>query len=150
VLNLPGMSCYTPCYTPRKPWVYRVRADNVMAAGLFIYVDDLRPMGPSRREYWAAAHQVGSHLTWFGLQDAARKRRKASQKPGAWAGTVIHTDSEEVCVLVSQEKWDKTRKWISWMKDHKDQIKTSVTRSWKDAVVSSFMCLELIARLFPF
>ena len=79
-----------------------------MAADLFIYIDDLRPTGPSRRECWAVAHQVGSCLTWFGLQDAARKRQKASQKPGAWAGTVIHTDSEEVCVLVSQEKWDKT------------------------------------------
>ena len=88
VLNLPGISSYTP----RKPWVYRVRADNVMAADLFIYIDDLRPMGPSRRECWAVAHQVGSRLTWFGLQDAARKRWKASQKPGAWAGTVIHTD----------------------------------------------------------
>lgn len=54
------------------------------------------------------------------LQDAARKRRKASQHPGAWAGTVIHTDGEEVCVLVSQEKWDKTRRWISWMKEHTD------------------------------
>ena len=100
VLNLPGMSSYTP----RKQWVYRVRKDNVLAADLFIYIDDLRPTGPSKRECWAAAHQVGGRLTWFGLQDAARKRRKASQKPGAWAGTVIHTDGEEVCVLVSQEK----------------------------------------------
>ena len=116
VLNLPGMSNYTP----RKHWVYRVRADGVLAADLFIYIDDLRPTGPSKRECWAAAHQVGSRLTWFGLQDAARKRRKASQQPGAWAGTVIHTDGEEVCVLVSQEKWDKTRRWIAWMKEHTD------------------------------
>ena len=105
MLNLPGMSSYIP----RKQWVYRVRRDNVLAADLIIYIDDLRPTGPSKRECWAAAHQVGSRLTWFGLQDAARKQRKASQQPGAWAGTVIHTDGiiytdgEEVCVLVSQK-----------------------------------------------
>jgi len=93
----------------------------MMAADLFIYIDDLRPTGPSRRECWAAAHQVGCRLTWFGLQDAARKRRKASQKPGAWA------DGEEVCVLVSQEKWDKTRRWILQIPDqllfHTPQMK---------------------------
>ena len=92
----------------------------MMAADLSIYIDDLHPMEPSKRECWTAAHQVGYRLTWFSLQDAARKRRKASKKPGAWAGRVIHTDGEEVCVLVLQEKWDKTQKLISWMKDHTD------------------------------
>jgi len=39
VLNLPDMSCYTPI----KPWVYRVRVDIMMAVDLFIYIYDLRP-----------------------------------------------------------------------------------------------------------
>ena len=114
ILNLPGMGKYQP----GKPWLYRVRKDGTMAADLFIYIDDLRPTGPSKKECWDAAHQVGSRLTWFGLQDAARKRRDASQTPGAWAGTVIHTDGEEVLLLVSQDKWDKTRKWVQWMHKH--------------------------------
>jgi len=54
----------------------------------------------------------------YGLQDAARKRRDASRMPGSWAGTVIHTDGEEVLLLVLQEKWDKTKKWVEWVKEH--------------------------------
>ena len=54
VLSLPGMRSYTP----KK--FYRVRADNVMTADLFMYIDDLRPTGPSKRECWAGAHQVGA------------------------------------------------------------------------------------------
>jgi len=88
VLNLPGM----PSYTPRKHIIYRVRVDGTIAADLFTYIDDLRPTGPIKRECWQAAHRVGSRLTWFGLQDAARKQRDARQTPGAWAGTVIHNN----------------------------------------------------------
>ncbi len=29
--------------------------------------------------------------------------------PGPWAGTVTHTDREQVYGMVSQEEWDKTR-----------------------------------------
>ena len=65
----------------------------------------------------AKNHQVGCRLTWFGIQDAARKRREASQTPGAWAGTIIHTVDDCVSVLVSQDKWDKTKKWLNWMND---------------------------------
>jgi hypothetical protein len=31
---------------------------------------------------------------------------------GAWAGTVIHTHMVQVCVKVTQERWDKTRKMV--------------------------------------
>jgi len=113
-MNLPGMSQYTP----GNPWVYRVRKDGTMAADLFLYINDLRPTGPSKRECWDTSHQVGSRLTWYGLQVAARKRRDASRTPGAWAGTVIHMDGEVVLLLVSQDKWDKTKKWVVWMKEH--------------------------------
>jgi len=89
-----------------------------MAADLFLYINDLRPTGPSKRECWDTSHQVGSRLTWYGLQVAARKRRDASRTPGAWAGTVIHMDGEVVLLLVSQDKWDKTKKWVVWMKEH--------------------------------
>ena len=45
----------------------------------------------------------------LGVQDAARKRTSASRTPGPWAGTVTHTDQDQVCGMVSQEKWDKTQ-----------------------------------------
>ena len=109
--NLPG----SESYDPSLPWMYKVRRDGTMAADLFIYVDDLRPTGPSKGECWDGSHQIGCRLTWFGIQDASRKRREASQTPGAWAGSIIHTMDDKVCVLVSQDKWDKTKKWVAWM-----------------------------------
>jgi hypothetical protein len=111
ILNLPG----SIDYNPTKPWVYKVREDDVMAADLFTYCDDLRPTAPSEEECWDGAHQVCCRLTWFGIQDAPRKRRNSSQRPGAWAGSIIHTDQDCVTVLVSEAKWLKTKRWIAWM-----------------------------------
>jgi hypothetical protein len=112
-MNLPGSTSYDTS----KPWVFKVRKDGTMASDLFIYIDDLRPTAPTKEECWDSAHQVCCRLTWFGIQDAPRKRREASQTPGAWAGTIIHTSNGMVTVLVSQDKWDKTKKWINWMSD---------------------------------
>ena len=117
VLNLPG----TPTYTPERPKVYRVRADNTMAADLFSYIDDLRNTGPTAGECWDGLHQVCCRLTWLGLQDAPRKRNGPTQTPRAWAGSIIHSDQDLVTVLVSEEKWDKTKRWISWVLDHVDK-----------------------------
>ena len=105
ILNLPGKENYNPA----RPWVYLVREDGTIASDLFSYIDDYRPTGPNKRECWKACHQIGSRLTWFGIQDAARKRREPSQEPGAWAGTIIHTSNNSLTVLVSQSKWDKTK-----------------------------------------
>ena len=113
ILNLPGKENYNPA----RPWVYLVREDGTIASDLFSYIDDYRPTGPNKRECWKACHQIGSRLTWFGIQDAARKRREPSQEPGAWAGTIIHTSNNSLTVLVSQSKWDKTKQWIDWLAD---------------------------------
>ena len=48
----------------------------------------------------------------IGIQDAARKRRFGSQRPGAWAGSIVETSKEGVFVTVSQEKWDKCKRYI--------------------------------------
>jgi len=52
----------------------------------------------------------------LGLQHAAQKQWAPSQKPGAWAGSVIHVSSEEVHVSVTLECWQKTRDIITWIK----------------------------------
>ena len=76
---------------------------------LFIFVDDLRPTGPSRLEAWKAARQAASKLNFLGIQEAPRKRRDSSQDPGAWAGSVVNTSKDGVFVLTFQEKWDKAK-----------------------------------------
>ena len=111
ILNLPG----TTEYTPARPKVYRIRDDGTMAADLFSYIDDLRNTGPTASECWGGLHQVCCRLTWLGLQDAPRKRNGPSQTPRAWAGSIIHSDQDLVTVLVSEEKWDKTKRWIGWV-----------------------------------
>jgi hypothetical protein len=102
-LNLPG----DRDYDPSLPWVSKVKADGRIAADLFMFVDDLRPTGPGRRECWQAARRAASILNSLGIQDAPRKRRDSSQKPGAWSGSAIRVTLDGVCVLASEDKWDK-------------------------------------------
>ena len=54
-------------------------------------------------------------LSYLGLQDAARKRRMGSQRPGAWAGSAVSTDNGVVIKSVSQERWEKLRTKIQWI-----------------------------------
>jgi hypothetical protein len=107
-LNLPGSAGYDPA----KPWVFKEREDGDPAADFALYVDDNRAVGNSREEARQAGRRVASVCSYLGVQDAARKRRMASQTPGAWAGTVISTDGEGVYVTVSQEKWEKAQAQI--------------------------------------
>ncbi len=111
--NLPG----TSGYVPGRPWVCKIRSDGTIAADLFIYVDDLRITAPTEQDCWNASQRVSSVLASLGLQDAARKRRAPSWEPGAWAGSVVCTNHEGVFVMVSQEKWDKTRLVIRWIRE---------------------------------
>jgi hypothetical protein len=112
-LNLPG----SETYDPSLPWVYKVRKDGSPAADFFFYVDDNRTTGNSEEEAWLAARRVASVCSYLGIQDAARKRRKASKNPGAWAGAVVSTDDDGVYVSVSQEKWDKAQEMIKLTSD---------------------------------
>jgi hypothetical protein len=112
-LNLPGSAGYDPA----MPWVYKAREDGEPAADFSLYVDDNRSVGNSRLEAKLATRRVASIGSYLGVQDASRKRRMASQTPGAWAGTVISTDGIGVYVTVSQEKWDKSKGMIQAMID---------------------------------
>jgi hypothetical protein len=108
VRNLPGLADYDPSL----PWIYKERATGDPAAEFALYCDDNRAAGNDRLEAKLAARRVASVCNHLGVQDAARKRREASQTPGAWAGSVISTDGKGVFVTVSQEKWDKARTMI--------------------------------------
>jgi hypothetical protein len=124
-LNLLG-SCR---YKPYKPWVSKFRSsDQKLAADLFIFVDDLRPTGPSRKEGWEAAKKAASTLNHLGIQDAPRKRRDISQSPGAWAGSVIRTGAGGVSVLTSQEKWDKSKRLLQEVWDMLELDPTKLVR----------------------
>jgi hypothetical protein len=125
-LNLPGLGGYDPL----RSWVSKLRLDDPteLAADLFTFVDDLRPCGNSKAQAWQAARRAASILNGQGLQDAARKRRGSSQSQGAWTGAVILTDGDDVWLLVSQEKWDRTKAIVNKMKALIDKAPEAMPR----------------------
>lgn len=121
--NLPGSADYDPS----RPWVSKIRnSDGHIAADIMSYIDDLRSTGPSEEECWRASRRVASLCNHYGIQDAPRKRRAPSQTPGPWAGSILHTDQAEVNVLISDDKWKKTRniieKWCGAVDEYNFQL----------------------------
>jgi hypothetical protein len=112
-LNLPG-----PGYDPTMAWVMKLREDSRLASDLFTFVDDERLTGVTEELTWQAGHTLGAKQAYLGIQDAARKVGECSQQPRAWAGAVVYVvPGIGVCVLTSEEKWDKLKviieKWLS-------------------------------------
>ena len=111
-INLPG----TPEYDPNLPWIAKMRSDHVIATDVFIYVDDVRITGPSEEDFWKAIRKLSSLFGYLGIQDAPRKRRPPSTTPGAWAGSIVYLHDGFVGVYVDQNKWNKTKDHLLWLK----------------------------------
>ena len=108
-LNLPG----SKDYTPSKSWISKRRKDDSLASDIVVFVDDKRLAASGQLEVNEAGHRCSTREAYLGVQDALRKWRSAggTQKPGAWAGVVVHVDPDRgVMVLTSQEKWDKLKR----------------------------------------
>ena len=101
-INLPG----SKDYDPTSPWVAKMRADGSLATEFFVYVDDVRVTGGSEEEVWEAIRRLCSIFGYLGIQDAARKRRNPSTRPGAWAGSMVYLEEGCVGVYVDQKKWE--------------------------------------------
>ena len=69
VKNLPGTTTYEFCW----PWVYTERSDRIIAADIFVYFYNGRPIGPTEEVCWEASSKWGSTCSWLGIQDAYRK-----------------------------------------------------------------------------
>ena len=64
---------------------------------------------------WKASSRMAKVLCWLGLQDATRKRRRSTQRPGAWSGAVVSLDNGKVTKAVTQERWEKVQSKIRWI-----------------------------------
>ena len=42
-------------YDCKRTWVYKEREDRLIAANIFIYVEDRRPIGPTEDICWEAS-----------------------------------------------------------------------------------------------
>ena len=91
--------------------MYNERSDGVVAADLFVYVDNGWPIGPTEEVCCEASIKWGSTLSWLGIQYASRKLQGTFQEPGPWVGTVTHT-TEVVCGLVYHYWWEKFKRPI--------------------------------------
>ena len=112
-LNLPG----TENYNPSEPWILKMRADGSPAAEIVQYVDDVRIIAPTEELAWLCSSKMGKGLSFLGLQDAARKRRKPSQTPGAWAGATVSSNGDVVKKGVTKERWEKVKLKVRWIAD---------------------------------
>jgi hypothetical protein len=72
----------------------KMRADGDIASEVVQYVDDVRIIAATRELAWLCSSKMAKGLCFLGLQDAARKRREPSRRPGAWAGVTVMTDGK--------------------------------------------------------
>lgn len=109
-LNLPG----TSSFDPTKPRVMKIDSRFLrIAADLVTYIDDLRGIAATCELAWMLSRRIAAVLQYLGIQDASRKRRPPTRTPGAWAGAVIRTSSDNISVTVTEEKWQKARGLIN-------------------------------------
>ena len=95
--------------------------DGTLAADSVLYVDDIRPTGPTEEEARQASQVMAKESARCGIQDAARNCRDVSQTPAAWAGSVVHTTNSSVTIMVEQSKWDKTKTKLKWVSCRLDE-----------------------------
>jgi hypothetical protein len=113
-LNLP----MSPNFDPTQPRVQKLNRDGLPAGDVLMYVDDGRPIGRTEPHANACMRQICSRLEYLGIQDAKRKRRPVSQRAGAWAGGVVFTDKGVPRKFLSQDRWDRLRGYLWWIRDH--------------------------------
>jgi hypothetical protein len=107
VLNLPG----DPDYNPSMPRVYKWNdLHKAIASGLYCFMDDFRLAGPTEDLTKRCTHRLESRMSYLGIQDATRKRRPITQRPGEWNGSIIiAVEGVGLFVTVTEKKWLKTR-----------------------------------------
>ena len=129
VLKLPG----TKEYDCQRPWVFNQSVDGLLAAELFIYVDESRTIGPTETLCWKASRRWATTCSWWGIKDAFRKVQPSSQALGPYAGTV--TNSKEVLHgLVSQDICDETRRLIAELVGTEREGRDSMPRARMDSI----------------
>ena len=106
-VNFPGSSSYDPT----QPRLVKM-SEDVIAAILEVFVDDIRTVGPGMVRCRDATRRASQLLQYLGQQDAARKYRPPHTTPGPWCGSFIAIKNGSVWVYISVEKWNKAKCFI--------------------------------------
>jgi len=111
-----------------KPWISK-RWNSEEASDSKAYMDDGRTHGANEKITRRATRRVASITQYLGQQNADRKSRPPSKKPGPWCGAFLAVQDGSVYVYVSQEKWEKAQKYVSsWLAN----VKHDTTNSFLD------------------
>ena len=107
IFNYPG----TPAYDPTLPRVYKWNdIAKAIAGDQKTYVDDTRAIGHNKDNCDNVLHKTESGMSYYGMQDATRKRRPSGQRQGAWAGSkTVTIDGLGVFVQAMKSKWLKVQ-----------------------------------------
>ena len=108
-------------YDPSLPRVIKVRSDGDMAAGTPAFVDDGRTTGVSETICDEATHRFCTRINYLGEQNASRKRRPTTTKPGAWTGKMLWTNEPHPRKGILPEKWKIQRADLLELKCLADQ-----------------------------
>ena len=106
------------------PRVYKWNEETKsIAADCKSFVDDFRIVGPTRDLTKQATHRLETTMSYLGIQDATRKRRDITQRPGKWTGSIVLSVADKgLFVTVSQKKWDKASGIIQRWKSKFDDV----------------------------
>jgi hypothetical protein len=86
-----------------------VTCHGQLAGTTLRYVDDLKTVGSSKNQCWAAGHRVATYFSFLGLQVALRKYRAPMQHPSLWASTIAFSCEVRVGVTCPHDKWVKAK-----------------------------------------
>jgi hypothetical protein len=90
---------------------------------------------------------MAAKQAYLGIQDAARKADSCSQQPRAWAGAVVHVvESKGVCVLTSDEKWQRMKTILHKWSNHVDKGETQLNHK---ELLSDRGFLVYVTRAYP-
>ena len=53
--------------------MFNKRVDGLLTSDLFIYVDNGRPIVPTKTWCWESSRRWGLTCSWLGIKDASRK-----------------------------------------------------------------------------
>ena len=77
-----------------------------IACDIKVFVDDCRIIGPTMEDTIRATHRLESRMSYLGIQDATRKRRRITQRPGEWTGSiVVAVEGVGLFVTISKKMW---------------------------------------------
>ena len=143
-LNLPGSKDYNPRFPVGYKWNQTTKS---IAADFETYVDDIRSSDGTEEGCVIATRRIASVCNHLGIQDAARKRRFPSQRPGVWCGAKTSADNVGVYTSTTQQKWDKAKTTIEgWLIELKESGDYSIMHK---PMLSGRGFLVHISRTYP-